>query len=615
MLRTWQTARNPITDNLSEAQETEPNHNEQGREVTQELPDEMLLNTPTQPFQEEPVVPECGSPASVDVADVTEPTEEPTDALPWMEALAPPIDLTSAPAGAEPLPWGGEESSDLDAESADNAWGVIEEEVSPNLDIELEPFMEPTIDPDSEAPLKMDFAKASESIEDEGLGVTLVDAEDPFAEDPAEVATASAESIITAQVDESPESTDSSQSSLSPHEGAKENRDFQDLPTDDPFEPEDVSLPQGTEASEGLQVGAPGGYLSGSPEDGNAVDFYRESIFDLKPSTEALAAGMFSPEEELAHLQQKEFSMAEVQDNELPPLFLNENQELAAIETPDYSAFFEKEQLEAAYATPLKAENQRLPQPPEKQPISLRIRGELGTSQVPALLKLISSQKKPGTLIVHTRQGEKRFYFRKGKLSGATSIPLTKGREPNDVIISNLGQLLVRQGHLSEEQLTQALEECKQHPLRQLDALGTAGALPRETVKRALSGLITELVFSLILFPKGRFDYLAQKSPIPLQEDLGIDINALLKEASQQTIEWHELRKAIPTLDTVMEFRPNGRKKIQNAKMPRHQERIMDLIDGKRTIQNISYQAHMTEFEVCKFLFVMDKSRIISPAK
>jgi Domain of unknown function (DUF4388) len=578
-LRTSQPAPNPIIDNRAATQKSEPNHNKQGRRVTRARPGKRLPITPMQAFRAELVGVESSIPAS-------------------------------APAGAKLLPQG-KKSSDPDAKSADNAKVVIEEQVSPSLDIEFEPIMKPTVDPCSEAPLDMNFIKTSESIEDEELRETRVDTEKSFSEDPAEVTTTSAESVFPAQVDESPESPESS-----PREKATEVRDFKYLPTDGPFEPKDVPdvpSPQATETSEGLQDDSPGGDLSDPPEGSKSVDFSRESVVDIKPSTETLAAGRFSPAED--HLPQNKFPMEDVQDNGLHPFSSDENNKLEAIEPSDYSKFFGKEQKKDSHATPLKKEDPRL-LPPKKQPISLRIRGELGSSQVPALLKLISSQKKPGTLIVHTRQGEKRFYFRKGKLSRATSIPLTDGREHNDVVVSNLGQLLVRQGLLSEEQRTQALEECKQHPLQQLDvALCTAGSLPRETVKQALSGLITELVFSLILFPKGRFEYLAQKSPIPLQEDLGIDINTILKEASQQTVEWHELRKTLPTLDTVMDFRPNGQKKIQNAKMPRHQKHILDLIDGKRTIQNISDQAHMTEFEVCKFLFVMDKARIISPAK
>jgi len=240
------------------------------------------------------------------------------------------------------------------------------------------------------------------------------------------------------------------------------------------------------------------------------------------------------------------------------------------------------------------------------------MKGELGSSQVPALLKLISGQKKAGTLVVQTRLDEKRIYFRKGKIAAASSINRAKQAE-SAFLMSKLGYLLVRQGIISEQARDHALEICAYQPSRRIgEVLVETCQLSYEDLKNTLRVQAEAIVFSLILFPHGSFEYITEKSPIPADEDLAISIDDLLKEAAHEADEWRELRKVIPSLDTVMEFKESSRKKLHNARMTSHQELILSLIDGKRTVQEICNKASMLELEVYKFLFLMAKARVIS---
>ncbi len=243
------------------------------------------------------------------------------------------------------------------------------------------------------------------------------------------------------------------------------------------------------------------------------------------------------------------------------------------------------------------------------------MRGELGPSQVPALLKLVSGQKKAGTLVVQTRLDEKRIYFRKGKIAGASAFNRAKQAD-SGFLMSKLGYLLIRQGIITEQERDHALEICSRQPSRRIgEVLVETCQLSYEELKNTLRVQVEEIIYSLILFPNGTFEYITEKSPIPVDEDLTISVDELLKEAALQAADWRELRKVIPSLDTVMEFKESSRKKLHNARMTSHQELVLSLINGKRTVQEICNKASMLELEVYKFLFLMVKAKIISPAQ
>ncbi len=336
------------------------------------------------------------------------------------------------------------------------------------------------------------------------------------------------------------------------------------------------------------------------PEDVSAIEF----------SDDAAAAG-----------NRQELPFYSFDDSESDPFSSADKDAVPLAPTPDYRSYFNTETAaepdEAAMPAVAPA-----PRPDEGsgrssagRSVSLRMKGELGPSQVPALLKLISGQKKAGTLVVQTRLDEKRIYFRKGKIAAVSAVNRARKAEAG-FLMNKLGYLLIRQGIISEQSRDHALEICSRQPSRRIgEVLVEICNLSYEELKNTLRIQAEEIIFSLILFPHGSFEYFTEKSPIPADEDLAIDINELLKEASRQAAEWRELRKVIPSLDTVMEFKDNSRKKLNNARMTSHQELILSLINGKRTVHEICNKASMLELEVYKFLFLMAKARVISPVQ
>ena len=373
---------------------------------------------------------------------------------------------------------------------------------------------------------------------------------------------------------------------------------------------EETDIPAQTGKMDDFPVGA---------DDSRAMDFSNVAVSDASGIVETDVFGATTGADDNP-LEQPPLSL---DDSGLGPFSLDREPPMPLAQAPDYRSFFQSDTTaepnsRATTSLPVKTVYPGTIERPTSssgQAMSLRMRGELGPSQVPALLKLISGQKKAGTLVVRSNLDEKRIYFRRGKIASAAAINRARQTE-SGALMNKFGELLVQQGIISEQARDRTLEICARQPFRPIgEVLMETCHLSHTDLKNTLRMLIEEMLFSLILFPKGSFEYITEKSPIPAEQDLAININELLKEAADQAGEWRELRKVIPSLDTVMEYKENSRKKLLNARMTSRQELILSLVDGKRTIQEICDEVGMLELEVYRFLCLMTKARFISPVQ
>ncbi len=254
----------------------------------------------------------------------------------------------------------------------------------------------------------------------------------------------------------------------------------------------------------------------------------------------------------------------------------------------------------------------------QAEPLKLNLRGRLGEIQIPALLQLIAPQTRPGSLIIVTRHDEKRFHFRNGRISLASSVSRAN-RSKSGFLMNKVGYLLIRQGVITEEQRDQALELCEKDSSKRIgEALIELGALSREDLMEALRDQAESIIFSLFIFPEGHFEFVYEDFPLRPENDLAIEVPKLLEKAAHHEAEWNNIRGGIPSLDTVLDFAENGRKKLSSARMTVHQKLVLSLIDGKRPIKEICVAATMLDLEVYKFLYFMVHANIlrrIEPAR
>jgi tetratricopeptide (TPR) repeat protein len=148
--------------------------------------------------------------------------------------------------------------------------------------------------------------------------------------------------------------------------------------------------------------------------------------------------------------------------------------------------------------------------------------GDLQMLAIPALLDFLRNTRRTGTLVVSTDNGMGAIYLRKGSIIGASS--------PNS---SNIGQLLLEQGHLTTEALEQATQLQEQTPERQLGAVITeAGMAPAEAIREGLVEQVYRSVREMYGWQEGSFAFSPDTKGyvLPSQVEIQLDPQHVLMD-------------------------------------------------------------------------------------
>jgi hypothetical protein len=236
--------------------------------------------------------------------------------------------------------------------------------------------------------------------------------------------------------------------------------------------------------------------------------------------------------------------------------------------------------------------------------------GSLSGGKVPALLKRCADLPEPAILEVRKGAYTKRVYFAAGQIAHASPW-CTPGRSGTHKW-NKLSYLLVREGLISETERDQAMEALEQQPDLHLgEILIKRGSLDLSGLRQALNRQTKLKVFSLILFPEGLYQVLADDSSLPAEESVSLEVTALIREASHHKAEWTSIRKALPDLDARLDFLAEGRGKLEQVRMSVHQQLLLSQIDGQQSIGDLCATSTIMDYEIYRFLFLMVKAGVL----
>ncbi len=223
----------------------------------------------------------------------------------------------------------------------------------------------------------------------------------------------------------------------------------------------------------------------------------------------------------------------------------------------------------------------------------MAIKGSLKEASLPDVLQLLAMGRKTGCLSVNHRTNFGYIYFDKGRISYA-SIVNRRDR---------LGDMLVKNGIISAEQLKSAIEAQDQERERRIgELLVEMGYLSRDALRQHIREQIEEAVYFLFTWNQGSFNFEADVQPDEQEFLVSINPESLLLEGARRVDEWTLVEKKIPTFDIVFEV---DRPKIlaSDLDLTPEQRGLLELVDGRRDVQQIIDASGMGEFEVGKVLY------------
>lgn len=268
----------------------------------------------------------------------------------------------------------------------------------------------------------------------------------------------------------------------------------------------------------------------------------------------------------------------------------------------------------------------------------MALKGTLKDFGFSDIFQLIQQQQKAGILRLTDKETEVRILFDGGKIVGAESTGTKQQKEP-------LGALLVRAGLVKPDKLEAALAT-QQKTLRKLgDILMADAAISREDLKRFLALQTRETIARLFRWKAGEYEFVPQAVKYDADVATPLSPEHVLMDGARMVDEWPQVQRKISGLEAIpaipkgvtemvirKEIKPGqdedeeeddddddddldaafdeleggdtkaAKPKPQKIKLSAAETIVFDLVDGKRTVQDIVDRSLLGEFNTANAL-------------
>src|SRR5687768_10738262 len=222
----------------------------------------------------------------------------------------------------------------------------------------------------------------------------------------------------------------------------------------------------------------------------------------------------------------------------------------------------------------------------------MAFKGSLKEASLADVCQLLALGQKTGSLSITDKSRFGQIYFDRGRITYARIVNRR----------DRIGDLLVRDGLLTQEQLTAALEMQSQEPDKRLgEVLIGKNFLSQKDLQLYIRMQIEEAIYHLFTWARGNFFFEADEVP---DADIVVSISpdSLLLEAARRVDEWSQIEKKIPSLDLIFEVEID-RLLASEVELNSQQETIARMFDGTRTVTEVADEIGIDEFDVGRTLY------------
>lgn len=216
--------------------------------------------------------------------------------------------------------------------------------------------------------------------------------------------------------------------------------------------------------------------------------------------------------------------------------------------------------------------------------------GNIETMPVPELFGWLGGARKSGTLEVERDKIVKRIMFREGRVVGCSS------NEPATL----MGQFLLSRGKITAKQLAEGMRRQGQSDRNLGEILAEMGAVSSADRDQFISHKIAETIYGLFDWTEAVFRFYTDALPDPNVLGVNFDTREILQRGLERITERQRSREVIS--DPRLVLRPTGRSVPAGLEELPAAKRVLELIDGRRTVADILLHSHAPEFLVSKFL-------------
>ncbi|HEY8429071.1 MAG TPA: DUF4388 domain-containing protein, partial [Sandaracinaceae bacterium] len=238
----------------------------------------------------------------------------------------------------------------------------------------------------------------------------------------------------------------------------------------------------------------------------------------------------------------------------------------------------------------------------------LALEGRIEHVPLGDVLQMLTHQRQTGVLEIEKEPARTPRVVTVCLKNGAVQLALGRVEE----VEFRLGRYLLREGLVDRDDLERILRH--RGPARGL--LGThlvkLGYISAEELSKVLVAQTSELVYEALRWPRGRYRFVRFATrPEAVDAQLDLPVASILMEGLRRVDEWRLIEEQIGSFDDVPRRDEEALRNVDTSRMSADERRVLDAIDGSRTVREIVEHVRMGSFEVCKILFQLVTSRLV----
>ena len=144
------------------------------------------------------------------------------------------------------------------------------------------------------------------------------------------------------------------------------------------------------------------------------------------------------------------------------------------------------------------------------------------------------------------------------------------------------------------------------------DALIHSGLITEEQLKSALARQSSEIVYEVLRWPKGWFEFRITVPPLlAMRAKLGLPVASVVMEGFRRVDEWRLVEQGLGSFESKLVRDPVAIDALRLDDLARPERIVLEAIDGERTVRDIISASHMSSFDACRILLQFLEARIV----
>lgn len=238
--------------------------------------------------------------------------------------------------------------------------------------------------------------------------------------------------------------------------------------------------------------------------------------------------------------------------------------------------------------------------------------GDLSVIPIGAVLQLLQLEGQTGTLVASDGKIEVTVAMRQGL------IDLVQAHGAGNEF--RLGRYFVEHGWAAPEDIDRLLRDrlfSRADPSwsghkRLGDLLVEGGYSTPDQLREALTRQSSELVYELLRWPRGRFEFRPEETPSVAQNaGLGLPVAQVVMEGFRRVDEWRLVEGGLGSFDSVLLVDSAAVQTVGIDRLTKSEQKLLEMVDGERSVRDIVEESHMSSFDACKILFQLLEARLV----